>query len=249
MGFVAGKFGDGKCFLCKKQLCSYLTYDTPQSQVANFVLFSCASEAIFENVKSRCSWPWGYFVSNIFYKNNLLNFSFRIPATTLIAYETDTNSKMGVFVRFEGPDFNPGYITFNSSNGEYFKRSSEVSEGELGHVDWWTDYEEYQKKVITKKTTLDEYERIISLNTRTYLETIFYDLGGENYLLNVVTYHKNKKYSLTYNFPAQWHDNTYSWSVENRKKVIQEIQKQSIPEPYLTNLKKFWTIVRSLSLE
>jgi hypothetical protein len=183
------------------------------------------------------------------FKNNLLRFSFKIPSNASIVYETTTNSKKGIFARFEGSSFSPGYVTFNASNGEYFKGPSEIPEGELGHVDWWKDYAEYQKKVITKKIALDQNENIIILNKRTYLETIYYDQGGENYLLNLVTYYNNQKYSFIYSFPAIWHENTYSWVAENRTKVIEEIRSQHIPEPSLTSLKEFWTTINSLSFQ
>jgi hypothetical protein len=183
------------------------------------------------------------------YKNNLLGFYFKFPSNTSVAYETSTSSKKGIFIRFEGPAFDPGYVTFNASNGEYFKGPPEIPEGELGHEDWWKDYEDYKKKVITKKVTLDENEEIISLNKRTYLEAIYYDQGGENYLLNLVTYDKNRKYSFTFNFPAIWHQNTYSWVAENQTKVIEEIRNQLIPEPSLSSLKEFWITINSLSVQ
>ena len=182
------------------------------------------------------------------YKNDLLGFYFRVPKDTKVVYQTSSSEK-GIFIRFEGTTFSPGYVTFNSSNGEYFKGPPEIPEGELGHEDWWKDYEDYKKKVITKKVTLDENEKIISLNKRTYLEAIYYDQGGENYLLNLVTYDKNRKYSFTFNFPAIWHQNTYSWVAENQTKVVEEIRNQLIPEPSLSSLKEFWITINSLSIQ
>jgi hypothetical protein len=180
------------------------------------------------------------------YRDEKLKFYFRFPSALSLVDEINSGDGKGAFLRFEGGGTYPGYIIFGSSNGEYFRGQSNIPETELGYTDWWKEFETYYSKVISKKTVMDPNEKIVILNRKIYLQTVYFNLGGGNYQINLTTYKDTKKYSFVYSFPAEWHNSELDEQSDVRTEALNQIKNRTVPEPSLSKIRLFDSIVETL---